>query len=1843
MNSEEPVFAGTSLIEHVTPSNDVTCKLWRFDITCVICGVKREDEKLILFTKKSLEKCIEVLKIRQDNGLKFRDIILPSSVNLTDGYHVKCYGTFTALMRIYRGNEQFFKEKRMKPAIRCVLCTKYGSKRPTLFSQTLMDKCNVMLQIRKEYQLKFKHVIWPSSVGLRDRYHAKCYKRLSTLIRLSKIICVFCGVRKDSRTILFNERSLEKCSEVLKFRQDNELKFADVILPSAVSITDGYHSDCYNTFIELTSIIPENPKSISASESAALEPSTSEQSPHAPGEFHQLLIKTEPPSPSAVDPEENSESSTITCVICGQCRGENTILFTEKSLQKCSGALKVRKENGLKYRDVILPSLTSLTEGYHPKCYGNFTALMRSYRKKPESITEEEPRAATDALADNVEGHVTSTSVTCILCNEYTDEKALVFTEKSLQKCTEAFDLRKDMGLKFKNIVLPSAINETHGYHPQCYANFTAFRRSDRRKVGSTSRDHPSTMEAAPTLENIHNKHDEVLMNKQPTSLSADPLANNPSETETSPDIVCVICGLRKNLRLILFTEKSLRKCHEVLRIRKKNQLKFENVILPLKVNTTDGYHSICYKSFNALTQIHREEMKSARAAQFGTMDISRANNLAKNIEEYMTPSRIACVICNVHRDEKSMLFTQKSLQRCKKVLQIRKNNKLKFKNVILPFWVNTTDGYHAKCYKYFTTLPHTCREKPKSIPKEQSKTLRTPSSADNIHHRRPPALVKIQPSPPSADDPVENLGKHMTSSKAICFICNEYRNERSILFTERSLQKCREVLKVRKNKALKFENVTLPPCINNTHGYHLRCYKYFTTLPHSYRDALKFVNEDQSATLGGATAGENNHQLVTKPQLTVEHILENSDQNVAHSQGRCVVCGEHRNGRRVLVFTETSLQRCKKVLQVRKKRKLKFGSVILPSCVNNIDGYHPTCYKYFTALPNSYRGKKKSHRHHHQTVSTPSADKSSKIICVICDNYRTERSILFTERSLRKCKEVLEIRKEHKLKFRHISLPAWVNTSHGYHPRCYKYFTAVPMAHREKFRSINGEHPSTLGVSTSVENTHQFLINMQPSADRPADDLDEHMESSDITCVICEEYNGERSILFTEGSLQKCKEILLIRKINDLKFKDVLLPSCVNTTDGYHYKCYHCFITLPHLYRKESQFAPGEQSTQLRMSGGVENSQNLYYQVLRRMHASSPSADDPADNLEEYTTFSKITCVICDESKNERSILFTERSLQRCKEVLQVRKDNELKFKEVILPSGLNTIDGYHPKCYKYFTALPQSYRPKNRPHQLQKSQPGSPSPDDLVDNLEENTSSQINCVICDEYKNERSILFTERSLQRCKEVLQIRKDNQLKFKDVILPTFVNNTDGYHTKCYKYFTALTRGYRQGTESVNDKQPPTLEISFTGESSYHDQHQLWSNNDTTAENTNVFQKNAALCFFCGRNKKKYKGTTESLRMGDKQSLKAIVEGYSTAVEDPDILERFDTLATQDVSYHRSCKMAYHNKAKQPVEPPQIGWHVNRDPHQAAYAEISQIIEDNVIQRGQCYFLTSIYYYYLDALQKIEEETLDTYCNICTKKDLEAEVLNTFGNRIKMVTVHDRRVVSPPYHEGLDDEAFSRLEEAEILQKAALILRNRILEVTNQDLSLNSTAELLVPDDLNDFYVTVVAGTDGEGRKNYECKKSAEALSQDLIQAVTDGKKHMSKKRKTLALELPSKNSENHRNTVNVVNEYDGDSSEDMTEELDIGPEFISMSPSNVCIPEHQPLPDPFAGVDVNNSSEFIQPVAQADTTQDILEFIEVDVDVPDAAGTGGVIKTEPTMESVDKTKTGDDHDVDAFD
>lgn len=72
-------------------------------------------------------------------------------------------------------------------------------------------------------------------------------------------------------------------------------------------------------------------------------------------------------------------------------------------------------------------------------------------------------------------------------------------------------------------------------------------------------------------------------------------------------------------------------------------------------------------------------------------------------------------------------------------------------------------------------------------------------------------------------------------------------------------------------------------------------------------------------------------------------------------SIGKCVLhTGIESSNEQIKPFTTETLQKCTLKKQIRdseQKRGSKYDKIVLPEIANGVDGYHPSCYRYFCSI----------------------------------------------------------------------------------------------------------------------------------------------------------------------------------------------------------------------------------------------------------------------------------------------------------------------------------------------------------------------------------------------------------------------------------------------------------------------------------------------------------------------------------------------------------------------------------------------------------------------------------------------------------------------------------------------------------------------------------------------------------------------------------------------------------------------------------------------------------------------------------------------------------------------------
>lgn len=215
---------------------------------------------------------------------------------------------------------------------------------------------------------------------------------------------------------------------------------------------------------------------------------------------------------------------------------------------------------------------------------------------------------------------------------------------------------------------------------------------------------------------------------------------------------------------------------------------------------------------------------------------------------------------------------------------------------------------------------------------------------------------------------------------------------------------------------------------------------------------------------------------------------------------------------------------------------------------------------------------------------------------------------------------------------------------------------------------------------------------------------------------------------------------------------------------------------------------------------------------------------------------------------------------------------------------------------------------------------------------------------------------------------------------------------------------------------------------------------------------------------------------------------------------------------QNIFYHSSCKSMLESASVSIIvaAKPPTTWHHTRDLNAIVLQEIFNFIEDNVVQKRQCYFLTFILTLYINRMKEEwkEREVVSESDEIRSHR-LEEIVTNHFGNKINIISI-DKKIIKP--HDGVIlTTDLERLEKRDIVERAALILREEIRSITCKKLPDNLlTHDLIageceeIPRILQDFYVSLLSGSSYRRKRSSICHRLAKSFCQDMIYNVTTG-------------------------------------------------------------------------------------------------------------------------------------------
>ncbi|XP_015189552.1 PREDICTED: uncharacterized protein LOC107073427 isoform X2 [Polistes dominula] len=356
-----------------------------------------------------------------------------------------------------------------------------------------------------------------------------------------------------------------------------------------------------------------------------------------------------------------------------------------------------------------------------------------------------------------------------------------------------------------------------------------------------------------------------------------------------------------------------------------------------------------------------------------------------------------------------------------------------------------------------------------------------------------------------------------------------------------------------------------------------------------------------------------------------------------------------------------------------------------------------------------------------------------------------------------------------------------------------------------------------------------------------------------------------------------------------------------------------------------------------------------------------------------------------------------------------------------------------------------------------------------------------------------------------------------------------------------------------------------------------------------------------ICIFCDKNRKirKYRVVKKHACVIEK--LRNDIFTIVNACMDNEMERKLEaTPVNSTVYYHNRCKKLYLSKAIQPTTP-KSSMEKRKQFHRLAYADICDLVEKRIIKNKECCLLQLITDFYNEILEKFYVQEFKCYNVKYTSQHLLEKLTATFGKKIQVIIMKKKRLIAPTDGCVITDETFSNLYDTEIISRAALTLRKKILLLKKRTLSCDLKVtdiiegECEIPKDLTDFMRHLLCGIDSRSRKSYANLRKVDSFSQDLIYAIHHGKiktsKHM-----TLGITLKSITSS--RKVLDLLNKYGHCCSYKIIKKLETEVTATTCSVSNIS-PENAILaPKRCTGVAYDNYDRFVETSSGQDTLHD---------------------------------------------
>lgn len=162
--------------------------------------------------------------------------------------------------------------------------------------------------------------------------------------------------------------------------------------------------------------------------------------------------------------------------------------------------------------------------------------------------------------------------------------------------------------------------------------------------------------------------------------------------------------------------------------------------------------------------------------------------------------------------------------------------------------------------------------------------------------------------------------------------------------------------------------------------------------------------------------------------------------------------------------------------------------------------------------------------------------------------------------------------------------------------------------------------------------------------------------------------------------------------------------------------------------------------------------------------------------------------------------------------------------------------------------------------------------------------------------------------------------------------------------------------------------------------------------------TEIDAPNNSTCIFCDQKTKKHRSKRLPLISSNKKEFLS-----KQNQEDNNLTELINKVTTYPgykVCYHKNCQLDFAYKTTSNKNTTKSSWHDLRDLHQIAFDEICDYINENVLKKGRCFFLTQLHRHYMEVLRENKKENSELVVGDFLAHNLELKLIKFFDRDIR---------------------------------------------------------------------------------------------------------------------------------------------------------------------------------------------------------------------------------------------------